>query len=304
MVCRSLRHRYPSRKGSWPPVNIHTLVPDIYSLLKRDDWLTPETSSLLSSTIAVGVGETFTRQGERRSLRMSSLGPKCPRALWYSIHHPELAEELPPWAKMKYSYGNIIEHMTIALAKAAGHKVTGEQDELLLDGVTGHRDCVIDGCVVDVKSCSTFQFAKYKTGAVEASDEFGYLDQLDAYGTASLDDPLVLDKEHAYILAIDKTLGHISLYEHIIRSRRIRDRIGLYQEYVGRTSPPTCECKTEAYGVSGNFKLDVRASYSPYKYLCFPHLRTFLYSTGPVYLTKVIRKPEVIEVDKYNNPIL
>src|SRR6266849_6159935 len=42
------------------------------------------------------------------------------------------------------------------MAKAAGHEVLGEQDELTLDGVVGHRDCVIDGCIVDVKTTSRF----------------------------------------------------------------------------------------------------------------------------------------------------
>ena len=67
---------------------------------------------------------------------------------------------------------------------------------------------------------------------------------------------------------------------------------------VALPEPPRCTCGTVPDGKSGNFKLDVKASYSPYKYVCFPSLRTFLYSDGPRYLTKVTRKPDVIEVDK------
>jgi CRISPR/Cas system-associated exonuclease Cas4 (RecB family) len=268
------------------------------------NWLTSELSDSLAKDIAERLVVHTNGAPDRKSLRLSKLGPVCPRALWYSVHHPELAEPLPAAAKIKYSYGHVLEAMAITMAKAAGHEVTGEQDEVVLDGIVGHRDCVIDGAVVDVKSCSTFQFAKYKTGTVQDDDAFGYLDQLDAYGSACIEDPLVTIKDKAYILAIDKTLGHIALYEHSIRTEAIRARIEDYKEIVQCDQPPICRCGTKPIGVSGNIGLDTKASYSPYKYICFPHLRTFLYSSGPVYLTRVIRRPEVIEVDKYGNPIL
>jgi len=226
------------------------------------------------------------------------MGPRCPCALWHSIHTPELAEALPPWAEIKYSFGHIVEALAITLAKAAGHTVTGEQDELRLDGIVGHRDCVIDGCVVDVKSSSTMGFKKFKDGSIGQSDSFGYLDQLDGYVVASADDPLVTVKDKGYLLAIDKQLGHVCLYEHSIREQSIRSRIKTYKEFVARDKPPKCECGVRDSGKSGNIELDVRASYSPYKWQCFPRLRCFLYATGPVYLTKVVRKPDVIEVDK------
>ena len=124
-------------------------------------------------------------------LRLSQMGPRCPKALWYSIHHPELAEKLPTWAKFKYAYGHILEAFAIILAKEAGHDVTGEQDAIEVDGVIGHRDCVIDGCIVDVKSASSRSFQKFKTKTLAQDDPFGYLDQLDAYMAGSLEDPLV-----------------------------------------------------------------------------------------------------------------
>lgn len=229
---------------------------------------------------------------------MSKLGPTCPCALWHSIHKPELAEALPPWAEIKLSYGHVLEALVIALAKGAGHTVTGEQDVITLDGIVGHRDCVIDGCIVDVKSSSTLSFRKFKDKSIKENDSFGYLDQLDAYTVGSALDDLVSVKDRAYLLAIDKQLGHMVLYEHITREDSIRERIKRYKTIVNRLTPPSCECGTLADGKSGNIKLDVRASYSGYKHSCFPHLRTFLYANGPVYLTHVSRKPDVIEVDK------
>ena len=231
------------------------------------------------------------------------MGPRCPKALWCSIHEPELAEPLPAWANIKYSYGHILEALAVTLSKASGHEVTGEQDAVTVDGIIGHRDCIIDGCIVDVKSCSSRSFTKIKTGGLKEDDPFGYLDQLDAYMVGSLEDPLVRIKDKAYILAIDKQLGHMCLYEHTIRERRVRERIQQAKEVVAGDTPPACTCQTIADGKSGNIRLGVAASYSAQKYQCFPRLRTFLYADGPRYLTHVERKPDVTEVDKHGKVV-
>lgn len=227
------------------------------------------------------------------------MAPRCPKALWYNIRHPELAEPLPPWAQIKYAFGHVIEALAITLAKAAGHEVTGEQDELVLDGIVGHRDCVIDGCTVDVKSASTLSFNRFKGGSF--TDSFGYLDQLDGYVLASAKDPLVRCKDKGYIFAVDKQLGHMCLYQHEVTNERatvLKGRIASYKAIVGQANAPACECRTIAQGASGNVQLDFKAGYSPYKYCCHPNLRTFLYASGPIYLTKVVRTPDVVEVDK------
>jgi len=277
--------------------NIYQLIPDIYQLVGGSHGITDTAASHLGTNVAYAIQKSLGAQ-ERRGLRLSGLGPDCPKALWHRVNTPHLAEPIPPYARIKYAYGHIIEHLAIALAKEAGHEVTGEQDELSVDGVTGHRDCIIDGAIVDVKSTSSMGFAKFKDKTIAQDDAFGYLDQLDAYLVGSLDDPLVRIKDKAYLLAIDKTLGHMCLYEHHIRERSIRERIKQYKELVGLPSPPACQCKTKPDGKSGNICLDVKASYSPYKKCCFPELRTFLYSSGPRYLTKVVRLPDVPELTK------
>ena len=276
---------------------ISELIPDIYSLVQRkDDWFTDVLAVEFSSGLGKRLQSQLSAAKRAPTLRLSAMGPRCPRALWYSIHHPELAEPLPPWAEIKYSYGHMIEALAIMLAKAAGHEVTGEQDALQLDGIVGHRDCVIDGCVVDVKSCSSRSFQKFKNKAYDQIDEFGYLDQLDGYVVASHDDPLVKVKDKGYILAIDKTVGRMLLYEHPIRERSIRNRISDYKIIVASDQPPQCCCGTEKAGASGNIRLDTRASYSAYKFCCFPTLRAFAYAEGPTYLTKVVRTPDVPEI--------
>lgn len=270
--------------------SIHTLIPDIYAHLQNGG--TP-------IKVDVNVGE----KPGKPTLRLSQMGPRCPCALWHSIHKPELAEVLPSYVIMKYSYGHVLEQMVIALAKAAGHSVVGEQDAVYVDGITGHRDCVIDGCLVDVKSASSRSFEKFKDKTLAQSDTFGYLDQLDGYLVGSSSDPLVTVKDRGYLLAIDKTLGHMVLYEHILREPEIRARIANYKAIVELASAPVCECGTKPYGKSGNITLDTRASYNIFKHCCFPHLRTFLYADGPAYLTHVARKPDVTEIDKHGKYI-
>ena len=284
-------------------MDITTLITDIQQrITQRDGWFTDELSREFSSEVGRRLSEQLGAAERKPTLRLSQMGPRCPKALWNSIHHPELAEKLPPWAEIKYSFGHILEALAITLAKAAGHHVTGEQDALEVDGVVGHRDCIIDGHIVDVKSASSFSFQKFKDGSIRENDSFGYLDQLDGYLCGSLSDPLVTDHQFAYLLAIDKQLGHMCLYKHEFREQHIRERIRYYKEIVARDTPPKCECGTKAIGKSGNIGLDTKAQYSLFKHSCFdgierPKLRTFLYASGPEYLVNVARTPEVPEVD-------
>ena len=283
---------------------IEELITDIQQLITRKDgWFTDELRDTFSAELGRRLQEQLSEEKRTPTLRLSQMGPRCPKALWHSIHTPQLAESLPPWAEIKYAFGNIVEALAITLAKASGHTVEGEQDHVTVDGISGHRDCVIDGCIVDVKSSSSRGFQKFRDKSIKDDDSFGYLDQLDGYMVGSLDDPIVTVKDKAYLLAIDKQLGHMALYEHTIREASIRSRVAEYKDIVGRATPPACSCRTVADGKSGNIKLDTKASYNMFKHCCFPNLRTFLYASGPVYLTKVVRKPDVMEVDQNGKAI-
>lgn len=288
--------------------DIKTLIPDIYSLVsKKDGWFDADLARRVSDGISVRLMHHWGKEG-RPTLRLSQMGPRCPRQLWYSIHHPELREPLPPWAQIKYAFGHVLEALFVEYARAAGHEVTGEQDELILDGIVGHRDGVVDGCVVDFKSCSTMAFQKIKRHGLEQDDSFGYLDQLDGYVVASADDPLVRVKDKGYIFAIDKTLGHCCLHEHRIREDSIRSRIRENKRIVSLSDPPECNCPTKSEGKSGNVILDTKASYSAFKYCCFPNLRTFIFSDGPKYFSKVNKVPTnqygpLPEVDRYGKVV-
>lgn len=284
--------------------SIYQLVPDLEELVKiKGGWFNESLQQSIGTDIGSRLALHFGKTRRPPALRLSKMGPSCPKALWASIHAPDEAESLPAWAEIKYAFGHILEALCISLAKAAGHEVTGEQDELVLDGIVGHRDAVIDGAVVDVKSCSSRAFQKFKTGSIAFDDSFGYLDQLDGYVVASASDPLVTVKDRGYILAIDKTLGHVCLFEHKIREKSIRQRIEKHKEIIKLEKPPSCECISIPDGKSGNECLDVKASYNNFKYFCNPNLRTFLYSNGPRFLIKVLRKPDVVEIDRYGKII-
>jgi hypothetical protein len=279
--------------------SIETLIADIYSQVQqKGNWFSGGLVQEFSREVGARLEEQFGRTQGAPTLRLSQMGPRCPKALWHSIHTPDLAEPLQPWAEVKFSFGHILEALAIALAKASGHHVCGEQDAVYVDGITGHRDCVIDGCIVDVKSCSSRSYQKFKDKSLGQNDSFGYLDQLDGYLVGSLEDPLVTVKDRGYLLAIHKELGHMCLYEHILREKSIRARISDYRRIVSSEQAPPCTCGTVADGKSGNIRLDTRASYNSYKFSCFPNLRTFIYANGPVYLTKVERVPDVPEINK------
>lgn len=277
---------------------IQTLISDIYATVERDGWFTHELSEEFSRELGRRLVESTAARNKAPTLRLSKMGPICEKQLWHSIHTPELEERPEPWARIKFTYGHILEVLVISMVKSAGHEVTGEQDAVTVDGITGHRDCVIDGCIVDVKSTTSLSFKKFKEKTIAQDDPFGYLDQLDGYLVGSSADPLVRTKDRAYILAIDKQLGHICLYEHRLRESSIRGKIKHYKGLVSRLEAPSCTCGTTPDGKSGNIKLDVRASYSNWKHVCFPQLRTFLYSKGPVFLSHVERLPDVPEINR------
>lgn len=286
--------------------SIYTLVPDIQELLRRKDgWFTDEIADEFAKVTAKSLQQQFGLKTDKPTLRLSQMGPRCPCALWNSIHHPELAEKLPPWAENKYAFGHIVEAWALALCKAAGHSVQGEQEELYVDGIRGHRDAVVDGCTLDVKSSSSYGIKKFMDGSIQEDDPFGYLEQLDGYICASLSDPIVTVKDRGFLLVIDKQLGHMVLYEHKFREDHIRRRIKQYRDIIAQPTAPKCECGTKLFGKAGNIGLDTKASYNVYKHCCFPNLRTFIYADGPVYLTEVVKRPDpkIIEVDKFGRRV-
>jgi len=287
--------------------SIHTIIKDIYAVVgSNEGWFNGDIAEDFSRELNLRLVEAAAPRKEVSRLRLSKMGEQCPCQLWHSVHTPELAERPQPQALIKFTYGHILETLVIALAKAAGHTVEGEQDEVVLDGVSGHIDCIIDGAVTDIKSVNSLGFQKVQAGLVP-TDPFlrDYLDQLDGYVVASAGDSRVRVKDKGYILFIDKVLGKLARYEHRVRAENIRRRVSEYKAITALPAPPTCTCGTLTEN-NGNVKLDTKASYNPYKFCCHPNLRTFIYSGGPQYFTKVVKRPAhhgkpLQEVDKHGN---
>lgn len=274
---------------------ISTLVKDIQNRITSNEPFEEAAVTRFGRQLASILAARLSRGNSPPSLRVSNLGTPCDRKLWYSINRAELAEPLSPSAKFKFLFGDIIEEVILFLAKAAGHTVEAEQAEVNLHGVKGHIDAVIDGELVDVKSASTYSFNKFKTHELVNKDDFGYRTQLHSYLTA-LRDPALHVTNRAHFLAIDKTLGNITLDTHTFPEVDYERLVDQKRKMLAFPKPPSRGYNDEADGKSGNRKLGVACSYCPFKTECWPGLRAFAYSRGPMFLTQVVYEPKVPEL--------
>ena len=279
--------------------SINTLVEDIEAVVKGKGGWTKAVNDYFKYTIGEAAERRLTPSTEPRtkSLRMSNIGTPCKRKLWYYLNLPEHEQDLPANVHLKFFFGDLIESLMLSLAKAAGHTVEGEQDEIIVDGIVGHRDAVIDGVTVDVKSASTMAFQKFKKNGLRADDPFGYIKQLTGYVYGGKDDPLVTDKRGGAFLVMDKQHGHLALdyydleyelelFPSVITSAKVLSTMKV---------EPYREWEPIPEGKSGNMKLPAACSYCDYKWTCWPGLRGFAYANGPTYLTKVVKAPLVPE---------
>jgi len=276
--------------------SIDTLVEDIYSLIENPKEFNEDNVKKFGETLAKLLANRLTEERGRPTLRLSNIGTKCSRKLWYLINKPETAEKLRPEVRFKFLYGDILEALVLFLAEEAGHTVCGQQDTIEIAGVKGHRDAILDGRNVDVKSASTYSFKKFKTNGLREDDPFGYLDQIGAYSYGSREDPDLVEQDVQSFIAIDKQHGHIVVDTYPVTDVNYEELIEEKKALVQLPEPPKRHFSPQPEGKSGNEKLGTQCSYCEFKKECFPNLRTFLYSNGPVYLTKVVKEPKVTEL--------
>lgn len=282
---------------------IDTLVEDIYALFSNDNL---EFSADRVGQFGQRLGEHITNRirdtQKQPVLRLSNIGTECHRKLWYQINRPETAEKLSNQTRFKFLFGDILEELLLFLAEEAGHSVEGRQTPLTINGIKGHRDAIIDGRLVDVKSASTMSYRKFESNGLRGNDPFNYLDQLGSYLYASGDDPALKEKDVASFLVVDKTLGNICLDTYAKSDVDYHKKVDDLREMLKQPEPPAQAYLPVPDGKSGNMKLSTQCSYCPFKHECFSP-RTFLYASGPVFLTHVARAPKVPEVDKDGNLI-
>lgn len=283
--------------------NISTLVKDIYEVIETgggwDETISKYCSGLLEDTLNRRLSSSR-EEHSKPTLRMSQMGQPCKRKLWYSINKPGSGSSLAPSTKFKFLYGDILEDLLISLAIAAGHKVEGMQDTLEVEGIKGHRDCVIDGVTVDVKSASSFAYKKFASGGLRDDDPFGYISQLSSYVLAGREHEVESHPTLGAFLVVDKQNGNICLdmYDLGPEIEEKNEDFRSTKEMVKQEEPPERSFEDVEDGKSGNRKLGIQCSYCDYKSSCWPELRTFLYSNGPKFLTKVEKVPNVPEVTK------
>jgi hypothetical protein len=286
---------------------INTLVDDIHTVLREGVEVPDEVVNSFATSMALMLKERLAPRKERvGTLRMSAMG-KPDRQLWYEVNEKPKALPLEQNAYMKFLIGDITEEVLIMLTKLSGHTVTGEQDELMIEGIKGHRDLVIDGMTVDTKSASEFGFKKFEEGLKPEQDGFGYLAQINAYIEAAEDDPLVTIKDKGAFLVLQKVTGDITLDVH----EKTKDMSTQYKrqiEMVAGDIPERClepvpdgytkynKDKTKTFMPNGNMKLPTFCGYCAFKHECHDNIRTFQGKGYPKFFTKIVKEPKMMEV--------
>ena len=235
---------------------------------------------------------------DTETLRMSNIG-KPLRQLWYDLKSEgEETQPLEPHLFIRFLYGHILEEVMLFLVKLAGHKVTDEQKEVKVSGVHGHMDCKIDGEVIDIKTASSFAIRKFKNGTLAEDDPFGYLAQLSAYETAE-------KTKAGGFLVLNKESGEITLHRpSFIDKPHARNKIREVKKAIKLDNPPELCYNPVPEGKAGNMKLPRGCTYCRHKNECHKDandgkgLRVFKYSKGLMYLTKVEKEPNVLEITR------
>lgn len=273
--------------------NIRDLPADICRLLEAGS-LTEDGIKEFAQSVEALLLARFTKSREPATLRMSNLGEPCEKKLWYKINTPDDGEPLAGQTLLKFLYGDLVGLLIPFLAKEAGYRVEGQEDELSLEGIKGHRDVVINGMLADVKTTSGYGHQKFENHKLEEDDPFGYLVQLGSYLKASASDPIVTNKTQAAFIAINKENGAIVVDQYEFKESNVD--IPAKKAMLAEVHAPSRSFADVPDGASGNRKLSTNCSYCQFKDKCWPNLRKFAYSGGPRFLTKVVRLPDVSEI--------
>jgi hypothetical protein len=279
---------------------IDTLIRDIYVLL--EDKEIPEGVDIEKECAAFGqtmadvLREQLVPKEDNRSVRLSGIG-KPDRKIHHNYNGVS-GEPLRGPTYIKFLYGHLVEALLLALVRCSGHRVRDEQKEVEVGGVKGHIDGYIDDVLMDVKSCSSFGFKKFRNGTLHEDDPFGYIPQLKSYAHA--------ERQHTYgWLAMDKQNGTLAWlqYDETHKDAQyaealdwdVEQRVVDVKKLVDGPLPPPCYDPIPD-GKSGNEKLASGCVYCEYKQECWPSMRVYHYSNGPRYLTKVVKDPQVMEI--------
>jgi len=278
------------------------IIPDVYKMMEDKCSKLPKESQ---EAIIEEFGEeckAFMRdaigghQDRSGSLRLSGVGHPL-RKLWNQFWGIR-GRPITGQTYMKFIFGHLTEAMLLTLVKLSGHKVTEQQKVCTVEGVRGHQDCRIDGMLVDVKSASSYGFKKFRYNSLHEDDPFGYIAQLKAYAHEEGDTKfawLAMDKQNGDLAWLVYDTEDTSAPYYDACNYDIAERIREIKTSIKGELPSLCYTDVPD-GKSGNRKLSTGCSYCDYRDTCWPDLRTFSYSGGPRYMTKVVRDPKVREI--------
>lgn len=277
--------------------SINTLVDDIYTLVSTGKEASQENLHLFGEAVKAAISDALKQGGQRKevSLRMSNIGTP-PRKIWYILKGFP-TKEIAPNQLISFMYGHMVEALLLFLAREAGHIVSDEQKEVVLEGVPGHMDCKINGVIIDAKGMNNYNFTKFLSSSLLASnDPFGYIPQISGYAQAEGVDAagfLVYNKERGTLTLC--MLNEFDLIDARKKIQSVRDSLTL------ETPPEKC-FKAVPDGKSGNLMLDKPCCFCDFKEECWKDanngqgLRKFKYSNGTKFLVKIEKEPRVDEI--------
>ena len=279
-----------------------TLVHDIYRLMETKK-IPPEVSlEAVCEDFGKRMGQLLLEQMQPEedrsgSLRLSAIGK--PDRMIYNKFHGVPGAELKGSTYIKFLYGHIVEELILTLVTLSGHTVSDQQKECYVGGVKGHMDGRIDGVLMDVKSCSSFGFKKFKYNTLHQSDDFGYIAQLKAYAHSEGETTygwLAFDKQNGSLAWLQYDETDTSAPYHKAVNWSVEDRVEELKKLVGLDLLPSVCYSPVPDGKSGNERLDTACAYCDYREVCWPNATAYGYSGGVRYLTTVVREPRVIEL--------
>jgi len=282
-----------------------TLVRDVLGVLDSKTSFEADPNDIAEFVDGVGFSvikaqQEHTKVRDEKVLYASEVGEPCKRKLWYKIHFPERGEFISNQTRLKFLYGDILEEVLLYLAKVSGHEVSQKQASIVHefeDGwqIRGRIDAVIDGEIVDVKSASVYGYDKMvDVGLTKDNDAFGYSGQLGFYQLNK--DQLEGDIGTApRFLVVDKQNGRIGLAAPADGTYSERSLEKIKDEVKDPGIILERGFEDEAW-TNGNRKLGVNCSYCAFKKDCWPGLRVFDYSRGPVWATSVRKVPKNVEI--------
>ena len=287
---------------------LDTLIEDIHGVIDGNGGWDKTVNEYFLKQLGGTLNSKFNPSSSYKpGLRVSNLGTPCERKLWYSINGHTKASSTSPTLKLLFMYGDILEDLLMSLCVAAGHKVEGAQDALTIDGLKGHRDCVIDGVTVDIKSASAYNFDKFKFSTLRTDDTYGYISQLSSYVYAAKDDPLVTDKVNGAFLVINKSTGELALdsYDFTYELSNKLEEVATKRAMIKDPTPPAILYYPEPDGYwkgkrdnddnfipNGNMKLPKGCMFCPNIITCWPEAKAYNKGYKDIIYTTVVNPPK------------